>query len=74
MAIALKEGRVIRGAQAIAERPDGRRIWFEPYPTPLRDSKGRIVGGINMLVDITERKQAEEALRESEERFRPLLD
>src|SRR5687768_864159 len=73
MAIALKEGRVVRGVQAIAERPDGRRIWFEPYPTPLRDSKGRIVGGINMLVDITERKQAEEALRESEERFRAIL-
>lgn len=61
MAIALKEGRAIRGAEAIAERPDGSRVWFTPYPTPLRDSAGRIVGGINMLVDITERKQAEEA-------------
>jgi len=59
MAIALKEGRSIRGEEAIAERPDGKRIWFVPYPTLLRDSGGQIVGGINMLVDITERKLAE---------------
>jgi PAS domain S-box-containing protein len=59
MAIALKEGRVIRDAEAIAERPDGTRIWFTPYPTVLRDAEGRIVGGINMLVDITERRQGE---------------
>jgi PAS domain S-box-containing protein len=61
MAISLKEGRPIRGAEAIAERPDGKRIWFTPYPTPLRDADDRIVGGINMLVDITERKEADEA-------------
>ena len=59
MAIALTEGRMVRGVEAIAERPDGTRLWFTPYPTPLRDSAGRIVGGINMLLDITERKQAE---------------
>jgi len=59
MAIALKVGRAVRGEEAIMERPDGTRRWFAPYPTPLRDSEGRIVGGINMLVDITERKQAE---------------
>lgn len=61
MAIALKEGRPVRGVEAIAERPDGRRIWFEPYPTPLRDPEGRIIGGINMLLDITDRKKASEA-------------
>jgi PAS domain S-box-containing protein len=59
MAIALKEGRIVRGAEAIAERPDGTRIWFQPYPMPLRDAEGRVIGGLNMLVDITERKQAE---------------
>jgi PAS domain S-box-containing protein len=59
MAVALKEGRPIRNAEAIAERPDGVRIPFIPYPTPLRDAKGEIVGAINMLVDISERKQAE---------------
>src|SRR5947209_15230401 len=41
MAIALKEGRVVQGAEAIAERPDGTRVWFTPYPTPLRDGEGR---------------------------------
>ena len=60
MAIALKEGRPVFGCEAIAERPDGTRVWFTPYPTPLRDETGEVVGGINMLVDITERKQAEE--------------
>jgi PAS domain S-box-containing protein len=59
MAIALKEGRPIRNVEAVAERPDGTRVPFIPYPTPLRDAKGNIVGAINMLVDVSERKQAE---------------
>jgi PAS domain S-box-containing protein len=59
MAVALKEGRAIRDIEAVAERPDGTRVPFIPYPTPLRDALGGIVGGINMLVDISERKQAE---------------
>ncbi len=61
MAIALTEGRILRGVEAIAERPDGSRIWFTPYPTPLRNAEGHIIGGINMLMDITERKEAERA-------------
>lgn len=59
MAIALKENRPVRGAEAVAERPDGSRVPFIPYPTPLRDDSGTLVGGINMLVDISERKDAE---------------
>src|SRR5262249_15602518 len=46
-------------AEAVAERPDGTRVPFIPYPTPLRDAKGNIVGAINVLVDISERKHAE---------------
>jgi PAS domain S-box-containing protein len=61
MAVALRENRPVRGAEAVAERPDGRRVPFIPYPTPLRDSAGKLVGAINMLVDISERKQAENA-------------
>ncbi len=58
MAVALKEGRVIRNVEAVAERPDGSRVPFIPYPTPLRDANGKIVGAINMLVDVSERKEA----------------
>jgi PAS domain S-box-containing protein len=59
MALTLKEGRPVRGIEAIAERPDGTRVNFLPYPTPLRDASGRLTGAINLLMDITERHQAE---------------
>ena len=49
------------GVEAIAERPDGTRVLFIPYPTPLKDDTGATVGGVNVLVDITERKRVEEA-------------
>jgi PAS domain S-box-containing protein len=58
MAIALKEGREVRGVEAIAERPDGTRVRFLPYPTPLRDASGRLIGAINLLMDVSERHDA----------------
>jgi PAS domain S-box-containing protein len=61
MAITIKEKRAVRGMEAIAERPDGTRVPFIPYPTPLFDSDGVLIGAVNMLVDITDRKRAEEA-------------
>jgi PAS domain S-box-containing protein len=67
MAIALKENRPVRGVTALAERPDGRRIAFEPYPTPLRDADGKMVGAVNVLVDVTDRLAAEASLRASAE-------
>src|SRR5689334_6898530 len=59
MAMALKENRPIRGVEAIAERPDGTRVPFVPYPTPLYDENGRMVGAVNMLIDISDRKHAD---------------
>jgi PAS domain S-box-containing protein len=60
MAIALKEKRPVRGVEAWAERPDGTRFPFIPYPTPLYDETGCMTGAINMLIDISDRKKAEE--------------
>lgn len=51
MAVALKEDRPVRGVRAIAERPDGVRRWFVPHPTPLHNSTGALVGGINLFLD-----------------------
>lgn len=59
MAVALKEQRAVRGAEAVAERPDGVRVPFIPYPTPLFDGAGQMVGAVNVLVDIGHRKDAE---------------
>jgi PAS domain S-box-containing protein len=52
MAVALRENRPVRNVDAIAERPDGTRVRFMPYPTPLRDASGALIGAVNILVDI----------------------
>jgi len=59
MAEALKTGRPIAGAEAIAERPDGSRVAYLAYPTPLWDETGTLIGGLNMLVEITNRRRVE---------------
>ncbi|WP_245509818.1 sensor histidine kinase [Rhizobium leguminosarum] len=59
MAIALKENRPVRGVEAMAQRPDGSMFPFLPFPTPIRNGDGDLVGAVNMLVDISERKLAE---------------
>jgi PAS domain S-box-containing protein len=60
MAIALRERRAVRGGQAIAERPDGSRVPFMAFPTPLYDASGAFVGAVNMLVDMSENQRAEQ--------------
>ena len=60
MAVALKERRSIRDQEIIIETPAGVRKNIQPFAQPIFDSKGRIIGGANMLIDITERKTAEE--------------
>lgn len=62
MAIALREGAPCLGREAVAERPDGTRVPFMPLPAPLKDASGKVVGGINVLVDITDRIEAEVAM------------
>lgn len=63
MAHALTTGEELRGIEAIAERPDGTRRVFTPFPTLLRDALGKVVGAINVLVDITELKRATDEQR-----------
>jgi len=60
MAITLKERRAVRGGQAIAERPDGSRVPFMAFPTPLHDASGAFVGAVNMLIDMSEHQHAEQ--------------
>ena len=69
MAVVLRGEQPEGGAEAVAERPDGTRVPFIPYPTLLRNAAGAVVGAVNMLVDITERKAAETVLRDREARL-----
>ena len=60
MAQAILERRPIRGLSAVAERPDGARVTFTPFPTPLFDEAGELIGAVNMLIDVTEDRQIDE--------------
>ena len=74
MAIALKEGRPVKGVEIVVERPDGVRLNVLPHPKPICNSYGKIIGAVNMLVDITARRKAEEEIRKSEEEYRLLSE
>lgn len=84
MALALREGRPVQGREIIIERPDGERRIIMPHPDPIFDSAGRLVGALNMLVDITGQgetktlleklvKKRTDELVESEERYHRMI-
>jgi PAS domain S-box-containing protein len=56
MAVAIHERRPVREVEAVAERPDGRKVNFVPFPTPLFDRDGNFAGAVNLLVDVTEQR------------------
>jgi PAS domain S-box-containing protein len=66
MAVALRQRNALRGMSAVAERPDGARVVFTPFPTPLLDAAGELVGAVNMLIDITDVRQLAELQAQAE--------
>ena len=74
MAVALKGGEIAEGTECLAERPDGSRFWFTPYPAVLRDAEGKITGGINLLVDITDLKLAQKIARREARLLTAIVD
>lgn len=70
MAEAVQKGVSFRNLEVMLEQPNGTRLVANVNIDPLFDTEGKIVGAINVFVDITERKKAEEALRQSKEQLR----
>ena len=71
--VTVAQSQSVRGAEVIAERGDGTRFNILPYPTPLFNTAGDMVGAVNMLFDITEQKRIERQLRDDDLRKNEFL-
>ncbi|MDI1443151.1 ATP-binding protein [Polyangium sp. 6x1] len=68
MARALQTGEPHNGFEIVIEQPSGEHVVALAHANPVRDRHGHLIGAVNVLVDITDRKRAEEERRELEAR------
>jgi PAS domain S-box-containing protein len=71
---AMKMQRPMRGSEYRVLRPDGEVIWVEGYAVPLLNDTGEILGYVGSIYDVTQRKENEAIIRESEEKYRTLFE
>jgi signal transduction histidine kinase len=65
MALALRNQVAYNGQEIIVERPDGHQLTVLGHANPIRDEAGELLGAVNVLVDISDRKQHERSLRKA---------
>lgn len=66
MAIAIRERREVGRIEAVVERPDGERRYVLAHPRLVRNEAGNITGAVNVVIDISERRAAEDQLRQQD--------
>ena len=74
MALSIQHGAAVRGREIVVERPDGKRVHVLPHPNLIHDANGVVTGAVNMLMDLTERKQSEGELRKNERFTKAVLN
>lgn len=70
----MRTGQVIFGARHAIEWPDGQQVLLSINAAPLLDKKGQVDGMVAAVEDVTAQVRAQEALRESEERYRAMFE
>ena len=68
MARCLRDNKEYNGEEIVIERPDGSRLTVLAHANPFHDDDGNLLGAVNVLMDITDRKRAEDVLRDSDRR------
>ncbi|MEE8390136.1 MAG: PAS domain S-box protein, partial [Anaerolineae bacterium] len=69
-----RAGEVVTDEELQIQRADGTPVWISLTINPIRDAQGRVVASRSMVMDITERKRAEEALQRSELLYHSTID
>lgn len=67
MALALQTDEGYNEREIVVERPDGQRLTALAHANPIHGTSGELIGAVNVLVDITDRKRAEEELLQARE-------
>src|SRR5918997_2703691 len=63
MALAIKRDEGYNRREIVIERPDGQRLTALAHANPIHDESGKLLGAVNVLVDISNRRQAEEEVK-----------
>jgi PAS domain S-box-containing protein len=74
MAIAIRQGKSVQGTEIIIQRSNGKLRHVISYPTPIFNADGTLGGAVDMLIDVTDKREKEIMIKHSEEKYHSLIE